>query len=478
MRLTTSAWTVAVLLIGRLALPGAANLSVPDLTIGQNLQAPVSALVPQGAPAGGVELTITSDDPARLLFAVSHDKPGSASIVIKLAQHTVLSPEFWVHGLADRGTVTYTISAPGVGSAKGTVRLAPSGIVIVGPFRLPTFPTTPRGVPSKLTVVSALLDDSKKVVEEQPVAGGLAAEVLISNSKPEAGAVEQPKLTIRGGSSIAETHFKPAAEGAATLTLAQPPGFTAPAELASVTVNVERPGIAIADELTVGKNLQVVGILCLGEAAPAGGLKVTLTSSDPQKMVLAKKEDEIGSGTLTFTVPQGELTATYQLQALGDSGSVTYKAAAEGFRNRVAKTELAPSGFIVAYDHYGPPDEANVLRAGGVKEERRFFPSLTDAKERPVYVAVYSAYLDPRSGFAADITVQPLRAGVSATIGLQSSSPSVATVESPLKLPAGRNRAVARLVPLQTGETIISVQSPPGFSIPKNATSAPATVVP
>ncbi len=478
MRFTTSAWILALLFAGQAALPGAATLSVAGLTVGRNLQAPASVMMPQGAPAGGVELTIASDDPARLLLAAAHDQRGSASIVLKSASHAVVSPEFWVQGLADSGTATYTVTVPGMGSVKGTVKLAPSGIALLGPFRAPGFPTTPRGIPSKLTLVSAVLDESGKILGEQMVAGGPGLEVAIVNSSPQAGSVLQPKLTIRGGASTAETHFKPAAEGAATLTLAQPPGFLTPAEYAKVTATVQRPGIAVADELTLGRNLQLGGILCLGEAAPAGGLKVTLTSEDPQKLVLAAKGDELGKGTLTLTVPEGELTATYFLQSLGDKGSVTYKAVADGFKERVGKITLAPSGFIVAYEHYGPPDEAAVLRSGGVKEERRFFPSLAEAKEKPVYMAVYSAYLDPTSGFAADITVQPLRAGVDATIALESSTPSIATVESPIKLPAGNNKVISRLVPLKAGETVISVSVPPGFSVPRNATSAPATVVP
>lgn len=458
----------------------AAGLSAPDVRVGRNLQVPVSIVLPEAAPADGLQLTVETEDASRVQFAAAPDQKGSASIAITVRPRLVVSPEFWVHGLAESGVVRYSIAIPGKGSAQGAVTLGPSGIAIVGPFRLPSFPTTPRGVPSKLTLVSALLDPSHKVVEEQQIAGGLKLEVTINTSEPQTGGPDTSKVTLSGGASSANAFFKPAAEGSTTLKPVQPPGFSAPVEFSSVTALVEKPGVAITDEFTIGKDLQLMGVLCLGEAAPQGGMEVTLTSSDPAKLVLSAREDELGAGVLTLKIPAGALTAQYYLQALADSGSVTYKATADGFRHRVAKIGLAPSGFIVAYERYGPPDEAAVLRKGpeAAHDERRFYPSLAEAKERPIHIAVYSAYLDPTSRFAADITVQPLRAGISATVSLKSSNPAVGAVESPLQMKAGASRALSIFTPVTKGETLISIDTPKGFSSPKNATSAPATVMP
>jgi hypothetical protein len=461
-----------------LTAEAAPAFSAPEIKVGRNLQAIASVILPQPAPAEGLPLTITSDDPARVLFSAAPDKAGSASITVTVRPKSPISPEFWAHGLGDSGAVPYTISAPGLDSAKGSVNLGPSGIAIVGPFRLPSFQTTPRGVPSKLTLVAALLDASGKGVEEQQVAGGRPVEVTIASSSPEAGAPADQKVTIPSGASVAVTYFKPAAEGSTTLTPRQPAGFKVPNQFASVIAMIERPSIAITDELSVGHNLQMLGVLCLGEAPPEGGTKVTLTSSDPSKLVLSAHEDELGSGTLTITVPVGEMTAKYYIQALGDSGAVTYKATAEGFRHRIAKIGLAKSGFMVAYERYGPPDEAHVLRKGGAEDERRFYPSLAQAKDTPVNLVVYSAYIDPASGMSADITVQPLRAGVSAVVKLKSSNPAVGQVESPLTIASGNNRVLSRFTPLSLGETVVSLEIPDGFSAPKNATSAPATVNP
>ena len=55
---------------------------------------------------------------------------------------------------------------------------------------------------------------------------------------------------------------------------------------------------------------------------------------------------------------------------------------------------------------------------------------------------------------SADITVQPLRAGVSAVVKLKSSNPAVGQVESPLTIASGNNRVLSRFTPLSLGETV------------------------
>ena len=112
-----------------------------------------------------------------------------------------------------------------------------------------------------------------------------------------------------GGEAEAATYFKPAAEGKATLTVVPPPGFRTSADYASVVATVEKPGIAVAEGLIIGKDLQVLGGIALGEPAGPEGVKVTLTSSDASKLLLSTAEDKLGSGTITLTVPPGQFAA-------------------------------------------------------------------------------------------------------------------------------------------------------------------------
>jgi|ERR1051326_533728 hypothetical protein len=475
MRFTVLTFGVAILFGAPLAIAGPA-LTLPSVTVGKNLQMNATVTLAQPAADTGLQLTVTSDDPSRLLLSTDPEQAGSAKISVKVNSKFRESREFWLQGLSDHGSATYTVTAEGMETANGVVTLAPSAIVIVGPFKQPTFPTTPRGPAAKITVASVVLNAANKVEKEQQIAGGRQVEVTIANSSPEVGKLGASKLTVAGGSSFAVTQFQATAVGNATLTPVQPAGFTAAAQYANVTFAVALPGLAIVGETYIGKNLQLAGNIALGEMAPAGGVKVTLTSSDPSKLVLAGKEDQVGSASLTVTVPEGKFTAPYFLQALGDSGEVTYEAAAPGFRSRTARLGLAPSGLIVAFSHYGPPDEAMVLRKGALADSREFFVSLAEAKEQKTYLTVYTAYLHPDTGRVADITVQPLRPGATATAILNSSNPEVAGIESPVTIRSGATHANSQFSPKVKGTTVISVQTPSGFASPKNATSVPATV--
>ena len=473
-----TSYSVAALAMWTLSLlHGAPGMTAPDLTVGRNLQMWAAVGLTEAAPETGLQIVLTSDDPKRLLLSKSESQPGSPSITVTVQRGRTASNEFWLQALGDHGNVTYTASAPHIGSAKGTVTLAPSAIAIVGPFRLPSFPTTPRTQPAKISLYTVALDASMKFLEQQAVAGGTQVAVAIANSNPEAGAVGAAELTFRGGESDVATYFQPAAEGRTTLTPTVPPGFSTPAEFATVIASVEKPGLAVSDELTVGKNLQVPGVLCLGETPGPEGLTVSLTSSDPSRLLLSKNKDELGSGTIEFELKAGELTAQYYLQALSDSGLITYKAMASGFRSRIGQVALSPSGIIVAYSRYGPPDEAAVLRNTGAQEDRRFYASLAQEKKEPIYVVAWSVHLDLKTGLAADITVQDLRPGIAATVELKSSNPAVGTVESPLTIQSGSNHMAGRFTPLARGETIIAVSTPAGFATPANATAVPAVVI-
>lgn len=476
MRYCLGAAAIAVLAVARSAA-GAPSLSAPNLTVGRNLQTYGTIRLAEAAPQAGVRVVLTSEDPKRLLLSDSLDKAGSASVTLTVKPRSLATPEFCVQGLADHGTVTYTATAAGIGTVTGTVTLAPSAIVIFGPFKAPSFPTTPRSDPSKITIVAVALDPEMKILEEQQIAGGSPLEVSISNSASQAGTVDASKLTLAGGTTSAGTYFKPAAVGTATLTPHPPPGFSTPAELATVTAVVQQPGLAVADDFILGRDLQMPGVLCLGEAPGPGGLRVTITSSDGSKLLLSTRGDQLGSASITLDIEAGGHTAQYFMQSLSDTGTVTYTATAPGYRSRTGRVELSRSGVIVAYSRYGPPDEAAVLQGTGASEDRRFYTSLVDAKEHPVYVVVWSVYLHPANGLAADMTVQALRPGTSATVDLKSSQPAVGTVESPVTIQPGTNHVASRFTSVSLGETVISVSTPPGFATPKNATKVPAVVM-
>jgi len=453
---------------------GAPALIPPSVEVGRNLQTSISIRLSERSPEQGLRVTVKSDDPKRLRVAKTPEAPGEAALTLELRGGVVLTPEFWIQAVGEPGRATYSASADGYGTAKGTVTVTPSGLVIIGPFKAPSFSTTPRSPAAKFTVYTVRLDSSLKLAEEQHTAVPLSLKVR--NSDATVGTVTPDRLAIPIGASHASAEFKPAKLGKATLTVDQPPGFSVPATFASLTAMVERPGMAIAQDMILGKDLEEEGLLCLGEPAPPGGLEVKLISSDPSKLVISSDPHRLGAGSVVLKVPSGELTAKYVLQALADSGKVAYRAEAEGYRSSVAAVTLTKAGVIVAYAPYGPPDEAAVLRKSDLEDNRQFFVSLAESRRSPPKLAVFTGFLHPLTGRIADVTVQRLRAGVSVTVDLTTSNPVVATVQPQVTIPSGHSNALVDFKPESIGDALISVSIPPGFGKPENATTVPVTV--
>lgn len=477
MRFFAFASAVAFSAIAPYALLADQALTASTFTVGRGLEASATVKLAQ-ATESGLTITLTSDDPSRLLLSEAPDKAGSATISVTILPRRIRTGQFWLQALADSGTATYTISAPDITAGKGTVKLVPSAIAIIGPYKSTTFKTTTHGQRSRITVVTVALDGSP---DEQQVAGGSKIEVTMANSNPNVGTLEPSKVTVDGGASVAEAYFRPVAEGETSITPVQPVGFSAPPEYAKVVASVAKPRLSLTEDIYLGKDLQALCTVVLAEPAPPGGTKVTLTSSDASKMLVSAKEDAVGAGSVSITIAEGTRARDYFLQALSDSGDVTYTAEAPGFLSRTATIGLTKAGFILTYGSVAPDEGQikNVLRKRDISDERRFSASVSGAKQRPIYLAVWSAYLARANGRAADISIQPPRAGVTPTVVLKSSDPAVGTMESQsLILKPGTFAAAVRFIPLSPGTTMISIDTPEGFTRPNNATSIPATVVP
>ena len=69
----------------------------------------------------------------------------------------------------------------------------------------------------------------------------------------------------------------------------------------------------------------------------------------------------------------------------------------------------------------------------------------------------WTAMLVPLTHRSADITVQPLRPGMSLTVPLVNSNPAVGKIASEIKIPGGSNHGTADFIPLSLGTTEISV---------------------
>jgi hypothetical protein len=313
-----------------------------------------------------------------------------------------------------------------------------------------------------------MLDSNLSYVAPQPIAGGTAVTVEVTSSNSSVGTIKPSTVSIEAGGVYAESEFQPVSAGETMVKVSVPPGFSTPAPLGTLPTTVVTPGIAVTSEATIGQNLQIAGSLSLGEPAPAGGVTVTLTSKDPKRLLLSLTATAVGSESIKLTIPPRGFSSPYYLQALADSGTESYVASAPGYRSRTGTITLAPSGMVMGGPQ-GPPDEAELFRK---EEADNIHGFVTKVGGHPTAVTVFAAQLDPKTGRAADLTVQSMRPGVSAAIILKSSNSSVGRLDPPeLVIQPGTDRAITNFIPAGAGSTDISIISPPGFGKAQNATS-------
>ncbi len=443
-------------------------MSAPNVSLGNHLEVPVKLSLGEGAPDDGLEITVRSADPAHLLIARGPNQAGAASVVIQARQGFRESPEFWLQALDSSGTVAYTAEAAGFTKATGTVTLAPSAVMIIGPLRGKKFMSTTGGSPTRLSVHAVRLDANGKY-EEQALAGAGSLKIAIANSNASVGHTADPTVVITGGSSHVLTGFEPAGEGETTLSLKPPAGFGLVPEFSSVIASVRLPGFALSDQVIVGQNLELGGVLGLGQYAGGNGVDVTLTSNDPTQLLLSATPTDAGSKSIVINVPLGEASARYYLQALGNSGTVSYTATAPGFRKRTALVGLAPSGIIITPVWQGPPDEAHVLRAEAPESKSKFSVDL--AEKQSIELVVWTAQLDPVTHRSADITVQPLRGGFTITATLTNTNPVVGGVDAQVTIAGGSDHAITKFQQKAIGSTEIAVTTPQGFTASGNSTA-------
>jgi len=440
------------------------------------LQAEATVAMYTAAPAGGVVITLTSSDPSRVLLSTIPNAAGLPSITVTASPGFVVSPAFYVQGLANSGIITYTASAPGYASATAKVTLAPSGIVIAGPARVGNPIRTTLGrlasTPPLVAVYSAQLDASGNFVVVQPVRGGASITVNVTNSNPEVGTIGASRLTIPSGSLNATTPFDFRTVGETTLSVDVPSGFRLPAQFTTVKALVSAPKLAVTERVYIGANLEIPGAVLLGAPAPDHGVTITLTSADPGRLLLSTSATILGSKSITVTIPAGGTHGTYYMQALADSGSVTYTAEGPGYGSHTGTINLAPSGVVLAGPS-GPPDEAEILRPESPLRPGGFFSSVAG---RNTAVTVFTVYLDPKTHRGADITVQPLRAGLSLTVALKNSDPAVGTASETVTIAGGSDHGDTEFKPLAVGTTVLSAVTPEGFTAASNSTTLKAVV--
>jgi hypothetical protein len=448
-------------IVNAIVNPAGLSLVQGSPAVGKDLQTEAQAIL-SGPPAGPIDVTVASQDSGVLLLSKTPTGPGSPSITMTLQAGFTVTPVFYLQALANSGSANYRASAPGFGEKIGTVSLAPSGVVIAGPFGVgaPSFPTTPGAPNTTITVHPALLDQALNYVGVQPVRGGLSVDVAVTSSNQLVGRVTNSPVTIASGSDTATTEFDPLNAGTTALTAEVPPGFSAPAQNRQVAALVSTPGLSVPDGETIGQDLQIQGEVVLGQAAPTGGLQVTLTSSNESLLTLSSDPNLEGSRSITINIPANGYVGSFYLQGRTSLGTVTYTAEALGYGTRTGVITLAPSGIVLA---------------GPIGLDLPFF--YASVASGPVPLIVYTAQL--YSGTNTYATVQSLRGGLSVTVSHTNTNPAVGLVApASVTIGGGSNSAALSFGPLTPGATMIQLGRPPNFGVSADKTSLMGTVVP
>ncbi|MGH7644471.1 MAG: hypothetical protein ACREMR_02695, partial [Gemmatimonadales bacterium] len=304
------------------------------------------------APAGGLPVTVTSNDPTRLLVAPQPIPAagGGASVVVTIpagASTINVSPQ-GREGAA--GPVTVTASAPGHQPALSQlVQVETPGFTIL----TIASPQTGGYLDTPFQVRVGLLNGNGTITQQRLRNGGPGVTVTLTSSNAAAGTLvtsagvgtprtiqiavnefDSPSTVALGGVA-----FRPLGVGGTTTVTAAIPGFSAGSGAAQ-TVVVTPAGSALSVSLgsatRVGAGLQAAACCTVNsnQPAPAGGLAVTLTSSDAARLLVAASAvpPTGGSGSLVVTIPQGLTSAPFSLQGMeSGNGTATVTATATGW---------------------------------------------------------------------------------------------------------------------------------------------------
>lgn len=418
-------------------------------TVGKNLQIPVGISLPVTPPVG-LSLTVTSADPSKVLLSLDNAATGSASVTLRQGSGFGF-PQFFVQALDSEGSVGITASAPDFTDATSTVALGPSGFVLSQ-----SLPLTQQGIYNTTTISSnATLNIVPVVIspapnsfpQQQQLRGGLSAiAVPVTSTNPSVGKITSSPLIFNGGDSTKATQFQPVATGTTDVVVGVPEGFGTFAGRQRLAVNVTRPGLVL-EQLVVGKNLQRPTAVSMAPSlsAPGSGLSVTITSSDPTRLLLSASARAVGAATLVVSMQPGSFRSPdFFVQALAGEGVATLSATADGFAETNNSVTLVPSGFGLGF-----------FSSEGAR---------TTTFADPLTVSIYPTALAP--GIDQFTARQSLRAGLDdVPVQVSSSDSAVAQlIGAPLVFHQGDSTQTLRVQPVAPGVAVVSIATPDGFS--------------
>jgi hypothetical protein len=339
--------------------PAAITTNADGTRLGSGLQSGTwTVTLESPAPAGGLDVQISSAEPALLVVSPDHVTPGSGAITVTVPAG-VSTGTFWLQGVEGAtGTAMIELAATGfAGSA--TVEVVPVAADIAGLGT--SLSAVGPDVPFRVRI--GALDAAGTGLMQQGIrAGGVPLTFTVSNSDAavgqlvtsdgpdqvrsvtvDVGAFQSPADVASGGIA-----FDPLNVGATTVALSHPTvtllaGATKALSLtAGLNVNT--------GNVRVGSGLQHLVTVTLDAPAPAGGITIHLESSDPGLLLLAPGASTVGSGTIDVFVGGGGGGTGFYISGMeGVTGTATITATATGYDAASNTVEVAPVAVIILF---------------------------------------------------------------------------------------------------------------------------------
>lgn len=310
------------------------------------------------APAGGLDVHISSAEPQLLVVSPDQLTPGSDAITVPVPAG-VSTGTFWLQGMEGAtGAAIVELAATGfAGSA--TIQVVPvaADIEALGPSLSATGPDVP------FRVRIGAIDEAGIGLTHQSVrAGGAPLTFTVANSNAavgqlvtSAGPDQAASVTVAVGAfrsppdvASGGIAFDALNVGSTTVTLSHSTvtllaGATKPLTVTS-GINVNTGNVR------VGSGLQQLVTVTLDAPAPAGGVTIHLESSDPGLLLLASGASTAGSAAIDVFVGGGAGGAGFYVAGMeGRTGAATITATAAGYDAAANSVEVAPAAVVILF---------------------------------------------------------------------------------------------------------------------------------
>jgi hypothetical protein len=325
----------------------------------------------------------------------------------------------------DHGSATIQISAPGYLTGSATVTLVPTGFY---PTQSSVTLTLPNTGTVQLLPAPATAQASYAYTNYHFRAGTTPFAIGAASGNTGIVTVSPAQATVGPGSGEIDFKLQSVGGGSTSLSIAVSDPYLAPP---SLTVTVQGGQLSLYGVSAVGKNLQAA--LSINTQS---GVGVTVTSSDPSRLVVSASA--AAQGQASATVTQGVV----YVQALSDSGTVAVTASAPGYQTATAQIAVTPA--------------AATFAAASIGTLTTLSPPVALQVQLVSYTANGSSYYSP----------QQLRGGAPAlTVPVNLSDATVGTV-TPAQLVFNSGDSVKSFTfqPTGAGSELISLGVPSGFA--------------